>query len=134
MSDAAQSVPQDRFYTADHEWVRADGDHVVVGITDFAQDQLGDVVYVDLPPVGSSLQAGAPFGEVESTKSVSDLFAPMDGTIHARNDGLDDAPELVNEDCYGEGWLVKVSVEGEFDPDSVDGLMDAAAYQAHVEA
>lgn len=130
MSDAEQSVPQDRYYTTDHEWVRLDGDLAVVGITDFAQDQLGDVVYVDLPAVGSSIVADQPFGEVESTKSVSDLFAPMNGTIEARNDELDEAPELVNEDPYGDGWLVRVTLDGELD---TDALLDAAAYKAHLD-
>lgn len=130
MSDADQSVPHDRYYTTDHEWVRLEGDLAVVGITDFAQDQLGDVVYVDLPAVGSSIEAGQPFGEVESTKSVSDLFAPMDGTIEARNDELDEAPELVNEDPYGDGWLVRVALPAALD---TDALLDAAAYQAHLD-
>ncbi len=124
MSDAS-AVPQDRHYTTDHEWVFMEGDVAVVGITYFAQDQLGDVVYVDLPAVGSAIEEGQPFGEVESTKSVSDLFAPMDGTIEARNDELDESPELVNEDPYGDGWLVRVTVGEGFDP---SGLLDAAAY------
>lgn len=130
MSDTHDAVPQDRHYTTDHEWVFMEGDLAVVGITYFAQDQLGDVVYVDLPAVGSSIEAGQPFGEVESTKSVSDLFAPMDGTIEARNDELDESPELVNEDPYGDGWLVRVTVGEDFDPSS---LLDAAAYTAHLE-
>lgn len=130
MTDAAQSVPTDRHYTTDHEWVRVEGGEVVIGITDFAQDQLGDVVYVDLPAVGSSIESGQPFGEVESTKSVSDLFAPMDGTIVARNDDLDESPEVVNSDPYGDGWLVRVTTQDTFD---VASLMDAAAYQAHLE-
>ncbi|MBY5162855.1 glycine cleavage system protein GcvH [Salsipaludibacter albus] len=128
MADA--SVPDDRHYTNDHEWVRLDGSTAVIGITDFAQDQLGDVVYVDLPAVGSSIEAGEVFGEVESTKSVSDLFAPVTGTVTARNEALDTSPELVNADCWGDGWLVEVSVEGEVDPDD---LLDAAAYQALVD-
>ncbi len=126
MADASSSVPTDRMYTSEHEWVRLDGDTATIGITDFAQEQLGDVVYVDLPASGASIVAGEVFGEVESTKSVSDLFAPVSGEVTARNDALDDAPELVNSDCWGEGWLVEVHVEGEVDP---SGLLDAAAYQ-----
>lgn len=124
---ASSSVPDDRMYTSDHEWVRLDGDTAVVGITHFAQEQLGDVVYVDLPAAGSSIAAGEVFGEVESTKSVSDLFAPVSGQVAARNDALDDAPELVNGDCWGDGWLVEVTVEGEVDRST---LLDAADYQA----
>ena len=118
-------IPDDLRYTEEHEWVRTDGDVVVVGITDHAQEQLGDVVYVDLPPAGASVETGAPFGEVESTKSVSDLFAPVAGTIEARNDDLEDRPELLNEDPYGEGWLVRITPT---DASAVDGLLDAAAY------
>lgn len=122
---AANPAPDDRRYTTDHEWVRLDGDTAVIGITHFAQDQLGDVVYVDLPAAGAHISQGEVFGEVESTKSVSDLFAPISGTVAARNDALDDAPELVNQDCWGEGWLVKVELEGE--PD-LSELLDAGGY------
>lgn len=125
MADA--SLPDDRLYTSDHEWVRLDGDTAVVGITDFAQDQLGDVVYVDLPAVGAAIAAGEVFGEVESTKSVSDLFAPVSGRVTARNEALDESPELVNADCWGDGWLVEVSVEGETERSD---LLNAEAYQA----
>ena len=118
-------IPDDLRYTEEHEWVRIDGDVLVIGITDHAQEQLGDVVYVDLPPSCASVEAGASFGEVESTKSVSDLFAPVAGTIEARNDDLEDRPELLNEDPYGEGWLVRITPT---DASAVDGLLDAAAY------
>ncbi len=118
-------IPPDLRYTDAHEWARRDGEVVVVGITDHAQEQLGDVVYVDLPPAGASVEAGGSFGEVESTKSVSDLFAPVGGTIEARNDELEDRPELLNSDPYGEGWLVRIRPE---DVDALDGLMDADAY------
>jgi glycine cleavage system H protein len=118
-------IPAELRYTAEHEWVRSEGDNVSIGITDHAQDQLGDVVYVDLPPVGATVEAGAPFGEIESTKSVSDLFAPLTGTITARNDVLEDRPELLNSDPYGEGWLVKITPT---DATAADSLLDAAAY------
>ncbi|MFT5563404.1 MAG: glycine cleavage system H protein [Myxococcota bacterium] len=118
-------IPAELRYTAEHEWVRSEGDNVSIGITDHAQDQLGDVVYVDLPPVGATVEAGAPFGEIESTKSVSDLFAPLTGTITARNDVLEDRPELLNSDPYGEGWLVKITPT---DATETDSLLDAAAY------
>jgi glycine cleavage system H protein len=118
-------IPADLRYTAEHEWVRSEGDDVSIGITDHAQDQLGDVVYVDLPPVGATVEAGAPFGEIESTKSVSDLFAPLTGTITARNDVLEDRPELLNSDPYGEGWLVKITPT---DATAADSLLDATAY------
>lgn len=126
MSAADQSVPDDRRYTSDHEWVVVADDELTIGITDHAQDQLGDVVYVDLPTEGSTIRVGQPFGEVESTKSVSDLFAPTGGTVSARNEALDERPELVNEDPYGEGWLIRVGDFG--DIDDAD-LLDAAAYR-----
>ena len=121
----AENVPTDRRYTKEHEWVLVDGDVVVIGITDFAQDQLGDVVYVDLPAAGAEVDDGQPFGEVESTKSVSDLFAPLAGTVVERNEALDEQPEMVNDDPYGTGWMVRLTPS---DPASVEALMDAAAY------
>ncbi len=124
------ATPADLRYTAEHEWVRAPGegsDAVRVGITDFAQGQLGDVVYVDLPAVGAVVTAGASCGEIESTKSVSELFAPVDGVVVARNDALDGAPEQVNTDPYGEGWLLEIQPA---DPASVAGLLSAADYEA----
>jgi glycine cleavage system H protein len=122
--------PDDLRYTKEHEWARLEGSRVRVGITDFAQDALGDVVYVDLPDVGASVEASAPFGEVESTKSVSDVFSPVSGTIAERNPLIDDRPELVNEQPYGEGWLIVVD---DVTDGSLDGLMDADAYRAFVE-
>jgi glycine cleavage system H protein len=119
--------PEDLRYTKDHEWARADGNRVRVGITDFAQDALGDVVYVDLPDVGAQVTADQAFGEVESTKSVSDVFSPLSGTIVERNPLIDDHPELVNEQPYGDGWLVVIEL---LDAAQVERLMDAAAYQA----
>ena len=121
--------PEDLRYTKEHEWARREGTRVRVGITDFAQDALGDVVYVDLPDVGAAVQAAAPFGEVESTKSVSDVYSPVSGTIAERNPLISDRPELVNEQPYGDGWLVVVEGATE---DALDALMDAAAYRAFV--
>jgi glycine cleavage system H protein len=117
--------PEDLKYTEEHEWVRSDGTRLTVGITHFAQDALGDVVYVDLPSSGTRVEAGQPFGEVESTKSVSDLYAPVTGTIVERNESLESAPELVNSDPFGEGWMVIIEAE---DAASVEGLLDKAAY------
>lgn len=123
--------PDDLHYTSEHEWVRSDGDTVRVGVTDYAQEALGDIVFVTLPEVGAQVTAGQPCGEIESTKSVSDVYAPVSGTVVARNDGLDTAPELVNSDPYGGGWMIDIRPE---DASAVDGLLDAAAYQAGLES
>ena len=122
--------PDDLRYTAEHEWARDDDGLVRVGITDFAQDQLGDVVYVDLPAPGTEVEAGQPFGEVESTKSVSDLYAPVSGVIEERNDELEDRPELVNEDPYGRGWMVAIRAE---DVSALDDLLTAEDYRDHIQ-
>jgi glycine cleavage system H protein len=123
--------PEDLKYTPEHEWVKAGGDGPVrVGITDFAQDALGDIVYVQLPEVGSKVRAGDACGELESTKSVSDLFAPVNGTVTAVNESLADQPDLVNTDPYGEGWLLDIEVE---DAEEVDALMDAETYQGQLD-
>lgn len=119
--------PDDLKYTNEHEWVRTDGATVRVGITSFAQDALGDIVYVSLPEPGATVAAGASVGELESTKSVSDVYAPLSGTVTARNDALEGTPELVNSDPYGDGWLFELEVA---DPGAVDGLLDAATYEA----
>ncbi len=121
------NVPQDLRYTAEHEWVRVlgDGETVRVGITDFAQDALGDVVYVDLPAVGDPVVAGAPVGELESTKSVSEMYAPVSGAVSAVNEALADNPQLLNEDPYGDGWLCEITVSN---ADEISAMMDAAAY------
>ena len=124
--------PDDLKYTSEHEWVRTPGEaegSVRVGITDFAQDALGDIVYVSLPQVGDTVTAGDTCGELESTKSVSDIYAPVSGEVVATNAALDSTPELVNSDPYEAGWLFEVSVS---DASQVDGLMDAAAYEASV--
>ncbi|MGY4769964.1 glycine cleavage system protein GcvH [Kribbella sp. CWNU-51] len=123
--------PEDLKYTAEHEWVKADGEAPVrVGITDFAQDALGDIVYVQLPEIGSAVRAGDSCGELESTKSVSDLFAPVNGTVTAVNEALADQPDLVNSDPYGEGWLLDIEVE---DAAEVAALMDAETYQGQLD-
>ncbi|MGH3306971.1 MAG: glycine cleavage system protein GcvH [Nocardioides sp.] len=122
--------PEDLKYTAEHEWVRSPGDSegsVRIGITHYAQDALGDIVYVSLPEVGESVSAGEACGELESTKSVSDVYAPLTGEVSARNTSLDSTPELVNNDPYGAGWLYEVVPA---DAAGIDGLMDAEAYQA----
>ena len=121
------NVPEDLRYTAEHEWVRLleGGDKVRVGITDFAQDALGDVVYVDLPAVGDAVSASDSFGEIESTKSVSEMYAPVSGSIAAVNEALADQPELVNEDPYGDGWLCEIEMSN---PDEIGAMMDAAGY------
>jgi glycine cleavage system H protein len=117
--------PDDLKYTNEHEWVRIEGERATVGITDYAQDALGDIVYVDLPPIGTAVTGGETFGEVESTKSVSDLYSPVSGTVVERNDGLDKSPEIINSDPYGQGWLVVVEMT---DPAEADDLLDATAY------
>jgi glycine cleavage system H protein len=120
-------VPDDLKYTAEHEWIRSgEGSTTVrVGITDYAQEALGDVVYVSLPEVGAAVAKGAAVGEIESTKSVSDLYAPLTGTVTARNDELDAQPELINSDPYGQGWIIEIELS---DTDEADDLLDAAAY------
>jgi glycine cleavage system H protein len=123
--------PEDLRYTKEHEWVRDEGGgRVRVGITDYAQDALGDVVYVDVPEVGAEVTANQAFSEVESTKSVSDVFAPVSGTVTERNGLLEERPELVNEQPYGDGWIVVLAVS---EASKVEGLMDAAAYRTLVE-
>ena len=117
-------VPDNLGYTAEHEWVRADSGRVVFGVTDYAQGSLGDIVYVSLPQVGAAVTAGQPCGEIESTKSVSDIYSPVSGVVTSVNGRLDATPELVNSDPYGEGWMVEVETAG------VDGLLDAAGYRA----
>ena len=123
------NYPDDLKYDREHEWVRVEGDIAVIGISDFAQDQLGEVVFVDLPDVGSDVTGGETFGEVESVKSVSDLFSPVTGSVVEKNDGLSDTPETVNSDAYGDGWLIKVKIS---DPSELDALMSAADYEAFV--
>jgi len=121
--------PEELKYTAEHEWVLVEGDLAVIGITDFAQDSLGDVVFVELPEVGTEVTTGKAFGVVESVKAVSDVYAPVSGTVEESNVELPDAPEILNTSPYGDGWMIKIRMS---DPGELDGLMDAAAYQAHI--
>jgi glycine cleavage system H protein len=124
-------IPDDLRYTTEHEWLRIEGGQGTVGITDFAQDALGDVVFVELPSVGTALQRGQAFGVVESNKTVSDLFSPVSGQVAAVNQELRDQPELVNRDPYGAGWIIRLTLA-----DAAEGatLLDAAAYRAHAES
>ena len=126
----AVNVPDDLRYTSDHEWIRIEGDRVRIGITDYAQDALGDVVFVQVPTVGTSVAAGDSFSEVESTKSVSDIYAPVTGDVVEVNDDLADNPERLNEDPYGDGWLCVLSVS---DASQLEGLLDAAAYRSLID-
>jgi glycine cleavage system H protein len=126
--------PDDLKYTTEHEWLRTPGaaeSSVRVGITDYAQEALGDIVYVSLPEVGAEIESGTAVGELESTKSVSDVYAPVSGTVAAVNEALDGTPELVNSDPYGEGWLFELVPA---DPATVEALLDAATYQAGLES
>ena len=122
-------IPDDLHYTAEHEWVKVVAERVRVGITDHAQEALGDIVFVTLPAPGAQVVGGQTLGEVESTKSVSDIYAPISGEVVARNDALDARPELVNADPYGEGWMIEIRPN---EPTDVDGLLDSAAYEALV--
>ena len=124
------NVPEDLRYSQDHEWVRVEGQRVRVGITDYAQDALGDVVYVEMPEVGATLEAGATVSEVESTKSVSDIYAPVNGTVVEVNGDLADAPERLNEDPYGEGWICVIELT---DGAGLEGLLDAEGYRGLIE-
>jgi len=121
------SYPANLRYTKDHEWISLDGNTATIGITDFAQRELGDIVYVEVETIGKHLEAGAVFGTVEAVKTVSDLFLPVSGTIDVLNPALSNSPELINNDPYGEGWMVKMTVDNTVD---VDGLLDAAGYEA----
>ena len=123
---AEESYPEDLKYHPEHDWARVEGDVATFGITWFAQDQLGEVVFFDPPEVGSSVSAGASYAEVESVKAVSDVFAPLSGEVTEVNAGLSDAPELINDDPYGQGWLVRVKLS---DPSQVDELLDVGAYR-----
>lgn len=122
--------PEELKYTEEHEWALAEGELVSIGISDFAQDQLGDVVFVELPEVGEKVEAGKAFGVVESVKAVSDIYAPLSGEIVEVNGDLPDAPETVNTSPYEDGWMIRIKPD---DPSELDGMMDSAAYQAFIE-
>lgn len=123
------NTPEDLSYTKDHEWVRVKADQATVGITDHAQNQLGDVVYVELPKVGDTFEAAEPFGSVESVKAVSEIYMPLGGTVVEVNDALNDAPERVNEDPYGAGWMIRIRMDN---PSQVDALLTAAEYEDYI--
>ncbi|MBW2692743.1 MAG: glycine cleavage system protein GcvH [Deltaproteobacteria bacterium] len=119
-------IPDELHYTSDDEWVHAEDDFVTLGVTDFAQQQLGDIVYVELPSVGDQLESGVAFGVIESVKTVSDLNAPISGQVVAINEELVDQPEIINEECYGGGWIIKVKPSNQ---DQIDSLLDADSYR-----
>jgi len=119
-------IPDELYYTPDDEWVLAEDDAVTLGVTDFAQQQLGDIVYVELPTVGDQLESGAAFGVIESVKAVSDLSTPIAGEVVAINDELVDQPEIINEECYGAGWIIKIKPA---DPEEIESLLDADGYR-----
>lgn len=121
------SVPADLKYTKDHEWIKVEGDTAIIGITDYAQGELGDIVYVEVDTEGDELDKEETFGTVEAVKTVSDLFMPISGEVLEFNEALEDAPETVNKDAYGDGWMIKVKIA---DASELDSLMDAAAYEA----
>ena len=123
--------PPELKYTKEHEWVRVEGDTGTIGITDYAQDQLGDIVFVELPAVGTAISAKQKLGEIESVKAVSELFAPVSGEVTEANDGLADSPEAVNDDPYGDGWMVKMRLS---DAAELEGLLSADEYEAFIEA
>jgi glycine cleavage system H protein len=126
---AEYDIPGDLRYSEEDEWARLDGSRVTTGVTDYAQQQLGDIVYVELPEVGRVLELGEPFGVIESVKAVSDLYAPVAGEVVEVNEILTEQPETVNEDCYGEGWMIAIDIENE---SALANLLDAAGYTKHV--
>ena len=117
------------YYTEEHEWISIEGDHALIGVTDYAQSELGDVVFVELPEPGGTVEQGSVFGTIEAVKTVSDLYAPVSGEIVEVNPDLADKPELVNQSPYGDGWMIRIKVAK---PDELEGLMDAAHYQEHI--
>jgi glycine cleavage system H protein len=127
---ADYDFPEDLRYSTEDEWVRDEGERAVVGVTDYAQERLGDIVYVELPELGSEVTKGEAFGVIESVKAVSDLYAPISGEVVAINEDLEDRPEVVNEECYGAGWIIAIAVE---DRAELGSLLDADAYRRHVE-
>ncbi len=124
------NIPENLKYTEEHEWVKIEGDEVIIGITDFAQSELGDIVYVEVETVGETLDKGEVFGTVEAVKTVSDIYMPVSGEVIEKNEKLDDEPELINKDPYGEGWIIKVKVSNK---EELDELLDAEAYKNIIE-
>ena len=124
------NIPEDLIYTKEHEWIRVTEENAIVGITDFAQSQLGDIIFLELPDVGDKIIAGEPFGEIEAVKTVSELYAPVDGTVIEVNNNLEDFPEKVNQDCYGDGWLIKIKLENKIDKED---LLDHKQYSNIIE-
>ena len=124
------NIPEDLIYTEEHEWVRVNEDYIIVGITDFAQSQLGDIIFLELPDVDDKVIAGEPFGEIEAVKTVSELYAPVDGTVIEVNNNLDDFPEKVNQDCYGDGWIIKIMPKNKIDNED---LLDYQQYSNIIE-
>ncbi len=120
-------IPEELKYTKDHEWARIEGETAVVGITDYAQSELGDIVYVELPEVGTPVKQGESFGTIEAVKAVSDLFAPLSGEVIEVNTELENSPEVINQDPYGKGWMIKIKIS---DPKEIENLLDKAAYEA----
>jgi glycine cleavage system H protein len=125
------NIPDNLYYTKDHEWTKISNDEVTVGVTDYAQSELGDIVYLELPEVGSKVSQGESFGTIEAVKAVSDLFAPISGEIIAVNNKLSDSPEVINSDPYGEGWMIKIKLEN---PDEVNELLPSTDYQKLIES
>lgn len=125
------NIPENLKYTKDHEWIKLEGDVAVIGITDFAQGELGDIVFVEIETVGETLGQGDVFGTIEAVKTVSDMFIPVAGEVIEVNPKIEDTPEVVNKDPYGDGWLIKIKVS---DPSELDALLDAAAYKSHISA
>ena len=124
------NIPEDLIYTEEHEWVKVVEENAIVGITDFAQSQLGDIIFLELPDVADKIIAGEPFGEIEAVKTVSELYAPVDGTVIEVNNNLEDFPEKVNQDCYGDGWIIKINPENKIDKED---LLDHKQYSNIIE-
>ena len=124
------NIPEDLIYTEEHEWVRVNEENAIVGITDFAQSQLGDIIFLELPDIDDKIIAGEPFGEIEAVKTVSELYAPVDGTVIETNNNLEDFPEKVNQDCYGDGWIIKIKPENKIDKKD---LLDHKQYSNIIE-
>ena len=130
MNGVALKIPEDLNYTEEHEWIRVADEYATVGITDFAQSQLGDIIFLELPDVDDKIIAGEPFGEIEAVKTVSELFAPVDGTVIEVNNDLEDFPEKVNQDCYGDGWIIKIKPKNEIE---IEDLLDHKQYSSIIE-